>query len=428
MSNVAHLPPALLEPSVDLAGVCGPITEAARELARSIDLSRAVDRLLNYTMTILVPERREDSVFREAVRTSASDAFDAVCRVVSGQADLHTRAGVGPKALAEIAVEVGLSGSELERIYRVGGELLWGVWHQEAVAFAERTGAPLAELTGPPSMIIFAYLDAVLSPIMRTYDPSSANVGLTRDRLRRSLLMQALEGKTTLDAPDIELTLGVPLEGEHLAFLIKGHDPERGGLIEVVMEAAGASRCLTHRHAVEAWLVWLSRRAAFDRRLLARVRDPLERLGARVAIGDPRFGAEGLGATGRDAIEAARLQTLLGSDAPSVISYADVRMEAVLLADPERARRFVRDELGPLDTYGARAREHRNTALIWLTVGSHVSTAAQLGVHEHTVRNRIAHIEEMLGYGLTTRRAELLAALRVQRMLAAQAASADGTR
>jgi hypothetical protein len=417
-------PPTLLEPSTELAGVCGPISDAARELAESIDMRRAVEQVVERSMAILLPARRDDPVFREAVRKSASDYFDAVCRIVAGQAELHTRAGVGPKAFAEVAAEVGMSGSELERTYRLGVVLVWAVWYQEAVAFAERTGAPLAELTGPPSMIIFAYADAVLSPIMRSYDPSPADVGRTRDQLRRSLLIQALAGTAGLDQADLELALGISLEGEHLAFLVSGHDPERGGLTELVMEASGATSCLTHRHAVESWLVWLSRRHGFERGQLARLREVLRRLGARVSLGDAHVGVEGLGATGRDAIETARLQTLLGGDAPQMLTYADVRMEALLLIEPERARRFVRDELGPLDAPGARAREQRTTALTWLMTGSHVSTAAQLGVHEHTVRNRIAQIEELLGYGLATRRGELLAALRIQRILAAHDTSA----
>jgi len=416
--------PRMLEPSVEFAAVCGPVSDSARCLAESIDLERAVERVVDDAMKILFPGRADDPVFREAVRKSAWDSFDAVCRIVSGLSDLHNRAGVGPKVFAEIAAEVGMTSSELERTYRLGVVLMWVSWHEEAVTFARSTGVPLEELIGPPTAILFAYMDAVLSPIMRSYDPSPADVGRTRAQLRRSLLMSALEGGTTLDAAEIELALGVPLDGEHIAFMIHGHDPERGDLIEFLMEAAGASGFLTHRHAVESWLVWLSVRDRFARRPLRRLREALGRTGARAALGDPHPGADGLGETGRDAIEAARLQTLLGTDAPRVLAYADVRIEALFLGQPERARRFVRDELGPLDAPGSRAYEQRKTALAWLTTGSHVSTAAQLGIHEHTVRNRISQIEELLGYGLGTRRAELLAALRIHRILTSQAACA----
>lgn len=413
----------MLEPSVELATLCGPVTDAARRFAESIDIEPAVERVVEQAMAILFPQRRDDAVFREAVRKSAWDSFDAVCRIVSGQAELHTRAGVGPKVFAEIAAEVGMSASELERTYRIGVVILWASWYQEAVAFARDTGAPLDELTGAPTVIMFAYLDAVLSPIMRSYDPSPADVGRTRDQLRRSLLMQALDGSATLDAPDMELALGIPLNGEHIAFLVQGHDPERSGLRDLVMQAAGATGCLIHRHAVESWIVWLSSRGRFGARPASRLREVLQRTGARVAIGDPHVGADGLGATGRDAIETARLQTLLGTDSDQVLAYADVRLEAAFLGQPDRARRFVRDELGALDAPGSRAHEHRKTALTWLTTGSHVAAAAQLGLHEHTVRNRITQIEEVLGYGLATRRAELLAALRIHRMLTSQAAT-----
>jgi DNA-binding PucR family transcriptional regulator len=95
-----------------------------------------------------------------------------------------------------------------------------------------------------------------------------------------------------------------------------------------------------------------------------------------------------------------------------------VSLEILLMADPERARAFVRAELGPLgadDPLAARLREtveasHRHV--------SHTVTAEHLHLHEHTVRNRLQKAAELLGRPLTERRTELQVALRIARLLA----------
>jgi DNA-binding PucR family transcriptional regulator len=51
--------------------------------------------------------------------------------------------------------------------------------------------------------------------------------------------------------------------------------------------------------------------------------------------------------------------------------------------------------------------------MVWFESGSHVSTAARMRVHEHTIRNRIQRAEEAIGHPLTTRRTELQVALRL---------------
>ena len=111
------------------------------------------------------------------------------------------------------------------------------------------------------------------------------------------------------------------------------------------------------------------------------------------------------------------MQEMLGEDASCVVTFDDLRLEALILSDPPRALRFVRDELRGLDAEDARVDVLRDTARVWLTTGSHVSTAGRLGIHEHTVRNRITQIETLLGRPILKRRTELLVALRLKRML-----------
>jgi hypothetical protein len=64
--------------------------------------------------------------------------------------------------------------------------------------------------------------------------------------------------------------------------------------------------------------------------------------------------------------------------AASLLAY-EVRLETLLLGDTQRAR-FRTDELGPLGADDSFARRLRETLLAWLTIGSHGSAAAMLGV------------------------------------------------
>jgi DNA-binding PucR family transcriptional regulator len=115
------------------------------------------------------------------------------------------------------------------------------------------------------------------------------------------------------------------------------------------------------------------------------------------------------------------VQRALGPTGQPVLWASDVRLESMLLGDLDRAREFVDAELGRLTAADALAQRVRETLLAWLSTGSHVSAAATLGVHENTIRNRIRMAEELIAEPLQNRRTELLVALRLERVLRADA-------
>jgi DNA-binding PucR family transcriptional regulator len=111
------------------------------------------------------------------------------------------------------------------------------------------------------------------------------------------------------------------------------------------------------------------------------------------------------------------VQRALGAESARCVWAHEVRLEALLLNDEDRAREFLADELGRLGAPEACAARLRETLLAWLATGSHVSAAAMLRVHENTVRNRIRAAEALLGTPLMGRRTELQVALRLERVL-----------
>jgi DNA-binding PucR family transcriptional regulator len=94
-------------------------------------------------------------------------------------------------------------------------------------------------------------------------------------------------------------------------------------------------------------------------------------------------------------------------------------LEELLLDEAQAAHRFVVEELGELADDTERARRIRETLLASLSTGSQARAAAELGVHENTVRLRIRSATEKLGDDLANRRTELLVALRLRHALGA---------
>ncbi|HEX4109367.1 MAG TPA: helix-turn-helix domain-containing protein [Solirubrobacteraceae bacterium] len=394
----------------------GEVPPAARELAVSLDPKKAARFVADKAMELAFPERLDDELFRDVIYRSSLDNIDTMWRIIAGREPFGVQTPLGALAFAEMAAEVAVPLSQFERVYRVGIGLVWLCWYQEAIACAERTGEPLTELLSAPSMIIHAYIDALLQPMLARYDATRAETRRTREHLRRSILRQALEGTPVLEDAEAEQALGVTSAGEHLALAARGERLDPVDVAEHARKVSGAAVALTYRHAVDTWLIWLWRPSAFAGGDLDALRAALRRAPGAVALGDIGTGADGLGLAGRSALETSRLQALLGEQ-DGLMSHAEVRLEALLLGDPERARQFVRVELGPLDEDDARSARLRETATTWLASGSNVGTAARLGLHEHTVRNHIAQAEELLGFALASRRTELLVALRLRRML-----------
>ena len=102
--------------------------------------------------------------------------------------------------------------------------------------------------------------------------------------------------------------------------------------------------------------------------------------------------------------------------AAGVTRFADVSSGGVLSALAPEARSLAQAELAPLrDHDAAEGTQLLATLAAWLENDcSHEATARALGVHRHTVRTRLAHIERLLArdLGSFSTRAELWAALR----------------
>ncbi|MFF8022124.1 PucR family transcriptional regulator [Streptomyces sp. NPDC007896] len=133
--------------------------------------------------------------------------------------------------------------------------------------------------------------------------------------------------------------------------------------------------------------------------------------GALVTVGRPSRGLDGFRATHEEAKAAARVTLYrTARSCGRTVFFEDVRLAALLTSDPERAQRFVRDELGAL----GHPRESllQETVRVYLECNcSPATAAARLDVVKNTVVYRIRRAEAMLGRSVKEQQGILWAAL-----------------
>ncbi|MBA2764772.1 MAG: helix-turn-helix domain-containing protein [Thermoleophilaceae bacterium] len=313
-------------------------------------------------------------------------------------------------------VRRGIALAVVLRSYRLGHQWLWEIWSERLHARLDDAGTLAATLEASSSFL-FQYVDRMADGLVEEY-------GAERDRLVRSAVAVRSETVRDVLAGDLldeevaSRRLGYELRRHHVALRLSA-DPGVGeGLTGLERAAEEATSALgpgqplivpTGAAIVRVW--WSGREEPREDRLLA-----LERYvapeGVRVAIGRPGFGIEGFRRSSEEANEAARIGTLGADGGEGVVSYRSVELTSLLAADFDRARRFVRHELGELAGTDESTGRLRETVLTFLSRGaSNVRAARALHVHQNTIVYRVNRAEELLGRPVTERQPELICAL-----------------
>jgi hypothetical protein len=394
------------------------LPEAARQLADDIDVRAMSDRVTDRIVQEVFPERATDSEFLTALHQSVDDNVQAVLDVIAGRLRVTSAEPLGALALMDVLARLGEPTSAVERGYRLGQWEIWEQWVAAAQKRAAGNDADLVELVLGPSRTLFRYVDTILSTVLGRYEEQRRELDRVRDHERSRMLRQLLDGSHEPTVAEAASLLRYDPTLVHRAVVIESDDrrvAERA--VERLRTALGASDSLLHLDSVNGWALWLGRRGAPTEAQERGFRRELDGLGLIAAVGEPAAGLAGLRRSHAEAKEAVRVRHALGAAGPRIAWFADVQLEALLLADHARARAFVGSVLGPLVGNDERNVKLRETVGAWLETGSHVGTAALLEIHEHTVRNRLRQAEELLGATLPARRTELAVALRLHRVL-----------
>jgi hypothetical protein len=395
------------------------VAPPARRLAEAVDPHEMADVVSRDIMGEVWPDRDELG-FRAAVGRSVQGNVAAIFDILRGRMPMEAARPQPALDLADVTAHLDVPATELERAYRVGVTSLWSQWFQVSSAAAEASPGGLAPLLEGPSLTMLTYIDRILLEVLGRYESTRGELERTSGQLRRLLVRQIADGSLIDPPADLDRRLDYHVGDHHLAVLLyRGDGTPTRALVERLRTAAGARGTLMLQHGPRAWAVWTGAAGAYAPEAIGQLRRVLEGSGWLAAISDPGRGIEGIRRTYVQAVEAARVQRAMGPAARRVLLASEVRLEALLMADEARARKFVADELGPLAGEDTASQRLRETLLTWLSTGSHVNAAAVLGVHENTIRNRIRHAEELLDDALVNRRTELQVALRLERVLLA---------
>jgi hypothetical protein len=305
------------------------------------------------------------------------------------------RAGEAPTALAPEAVDearlcarIGVPVEVLLRSYRIGHEVGW----QSTLDAVDRVlddPAVRRRVLAVCVRVFYGYLDVASDQLPRIYAETATAGGL----------VDAVRGLLSGGRDDLPRA-GYGVDGTHCCTIAWGTDP-----VGTLRGATDGGPQLVV--PVTDGLAW-----SWSRTAPADLAPPS---GTSVAVGEPGRDVAGFRESHRDALRAQGVATRLGL---SIARYRDVALEAFALRERDEAARMVAVALGPLDADEPTAERGRETLRAYLSSGqSAAAAAAVLGVSDRTAAYRVRAVEDLLGFPVRTRAADLATALRWRAVL-----------
>ena len=387
-----------------------------RGLATRVDVAARGDAVSGAILSTVFADRAHDATFVAALSRCSQENVGNVVEVLAGRLALADVDADCARAFAELVARLGIPLGELERAYWIGVERLWQDWFNLCRSCSGEGKAELPDLLGGSTSLLFGYVDQVLAQVVGRYTEVADELAASCEDRRRELVLRLLDPVPSQSAERAgegsDALLGYRLRAVHVAVLLGGGDRAVTRALAELREDSGACGSLLVRSDGDTWFGWLAYHDMIEPARLAALRATATGTGLAVTLGEPGRGLDGFRRSHHSARRTAELRTTLRRP-PSCLCARDLRLETLLLENPDSARRFVTDELGELAADSERAGRIRETLLAWLDSGSHTRAATELRVHENTVRLRVRAASQQLGPALTERRTELLVALRL---------------
>ena len=384
------------------------------------DIGEVCEPLMDADIKAAFPDRDGEDGFRRMLRGSVIENLTVLRDHLSGRVALRDGLLTRPVEFARTQAELGIPQAALQRSYRVGLQVLWSHWAEWLATCIERDGIDPTEgfvALRFSTARILSWFDFVMATVDNAYARQDEALRRSGVKARDALVREIIGGGLPSTPADLYYTLRYDLTDAHVAVRLgQVSDNDARILGSKLLAGTGAQHVLISRMSIDEVVVWLGKREAWTQAQLDDVAAELRKAGAQAAIGEPASGVDGFRAGYHDVARVEEVRRYW-REAPDVLRFSDVRLEALLLNDIESARRFVLDELGPLADNSAASARLRETLLAWCTARSHVDAAEQLRLHEHTVRNRLRRAEALLGGRPADRRIELQVALRLQRLV-----------
>jgi hypothetical protein len=263
--------------------------------------------------------------------------------------------------------------------------------------------------------------DRVIEQVIAAYESARERWIHNRSVVLTMWVKSVLAGDN-VDVDAAETALGYRLLQRHLGGILWAESPasadcdplEQLGRVAAALAVATGSQqapLFVPCDETSAW-VWLGLTPG----ALLRRDEPQEMITERqlpvsMALGEPAPDAEGFRRTHEQALDAQSVALAAGRH-HAVTYFVDVAPVAMMCADIESARKWVRETLGALAIDSERNTRLRETARVFLqTGGSYTSTADQLFLHRNTAQYRVQKAEELRGRPLREGRLDVELAL-----------------
>lgn len=345
------------------------------------------------------PLEGADADFASAQERAISAALDYALKTLAGARD---RSDSVPTPILEQAQRSARHSVGLDTVlslYVVGRELLGAVVATESVRFGAEVGLAAQAVLG-------SLLQQLIPAVTRAHQSEADRLRRSRCQHRAARVRRLLEGGLVDVAP-----LSYDFAGWHTALIVTGGGAAHA---QAALRELGRQALFVAQDDGAVW-VWLRDSKPVASADIERSVRQAAVPRAAFAIGEPGFGLAGWRLSHRLAQEARRVAIA----APQVVTtYASVGVLAPWVLDRARAIAFVEVHLGPLTAMrdgGAYARETLRE--IFKAAYQIEAAAAALKVDRGTLRQRLARIEQQLGFALPTRQAELEIALRLEALL-----------
>jgi len=390
------------------------------EIVDGLDLDELRELVVRRDVEAAFPDRADSEVFVAHLRASVDENLSLLRSVLNGSLRLDDVQLDRPLLLGALQAQLRIPQAAMQHSYRVGFSLMWEALVTALVDLVpEEFVTDLTDQVIELTRIVLAYEDQVAVQVADRLSSEKEALSMSRAHIRHRLVEGVLRDAEVLLSPADLTTIGYDFEQHHLAVLLPAMAEGAAARLAVGLAAAAGTRpTLTLPRELSASVIWVGRFSPWTRENRQSVRECLASVGATATLGEPGHGMEGFRASVTQAEEVEIVRRSWASDlTPQVLEYAEVALEVLLLEDRERAARFVADELGALAGDSSEARRLRETLETSYRLGSHVATAAHLHVHEHTVRNRLHKLEELLAHPIMERSTEVQVALRLVRLL-----------
>ncbi|WP_320670375.1 PucR family transcriptional regulator [Patulibacter defluvii] len=356
------------------------IRAAARETMRDAEqVAAAADRVICERL----------GLEGEALRASLAASTLAHVTLIAGMlgAGADPASAVPPPETVRWATDLvaeGRSPTDLLRAYRLGHAEVWAGWLRILRRNCPQPGV-LDEATTATSAFLFAYVDAVLQPLVDHQAEERARLSARIETMRAETIRDLLTAAAP-DVPAASARLRYDVDRRHVAVALWALPTETAAARVTRLEAAAArlpAPRLVAPGPGDVLYAWVVSEAAPE--IVARP-------GIVAATGRPARGLAGFRSSHAEARRALEVARAAGSDRPRVIAYEDVEVVVLLQHDGAGARAFAERVLAPLSD------EIVATLGALHDAGMSVAAVAQrLAVHPNTVGYRVRRALALTG-------------------------------